>query len=212
MSLKLVIGNKNYSSWSLRAWLAMELTGSPYDEVRIPLYQADSHKRLLGYSPTAKVPVLQCEDGSVWDSLAIAEYLAERFPEAHLWPFGQAARAMARSICAEMHSGFVPLRSHMPMDMKRNQPLAEVPDEVAADIRRICAIWAECRTRFGQDGPYLFGHASIADAFYAPVASRLRSYAVVLPADAAAYVDTIYRWPVFQRWYQAALQETEIIE
>src|SRR5690606_5920572 len=138
MSLKLVIGNKNYSSWSLRAWLAMELTGSPYDEVRIPLYQADSHKRLLGYSPTAKVPVLQCEDGSVWDSLAIAEYLAERFPEAHLWPFGQAARAMARSICAEMHSGFVPLRSHMPMDMKRNQPLAEVPDEVAADIRRIC--------------------------------------------------------------------------
>jgi len=212
MSLILVVGNKNYSSWSLRAWLAMELTGSPYDEVRIPLYQADSHKRLLAYSPTAKVPVLQSEDGTVWDSLAIAEYLAERFPEAHLWPFGQAARAMARSICAEMHSGFVPLRSHMPMDMKRNQALAEVPDEVAADIRRICAIWAECRARFGQDGPYLFGHASIADAFYAPVASRLRSYAVELPADASAYVDTIYRWPAFQRWYQAALQETEIIE
>ena len=185
----------------------MELTGSPYDEVRIPLYQADSHKRLLGYSPTAKVPVLQCEDGSVWDSLAIAEYLAERFPEAHLWPFGQAARAMARSICAEMHSGFVPLRSHMPMDMKRNQPLAEVPDEVAADIRRICAIWAECRTRFGQDGPYLFGHASIADAFYAPVASRFRTYGVSLAPENAAYVETIMTLPAMREWVEAAKRE-----
>lgn len=212
MSLKLVIGNKNYSSWSLRGWLAMELTGAPYDEVLVPLYQPDSHKRLLGYSPTAKVPVLLCEDGAIWDSLAIAEYLAERFPEAHLWPFGQAARALARSVCAEMHSGFVALRSHMSMDMRRNEPLNEVPADVAEDIQRICAIWAECRERFGQDGPYLFGHASIADAFYAPVASRLRSYAVELPAEAAAYVETIYRWPAFQRWYQAALQETEIIE
>ncbi|MNO89709.1 Glutathione S-transferase YfcF [compost metagenome] len=212
MSLKLVIGNKNYSSWSLRGWLAMELTGAPYDEVLVPLYQPGSHKRLLAYSPTAKVPVLLCEDGAIWDSLAIAEYLAERFPEAHLWPFGEAARALARSVCAEMHSGFVALRSHMSMDMRRNEPLTEVPADVAEDIQRICAIWADCRTRYGQDGPYLFGHASIADAFYAPVASRLRSYAVELPADAAAYVETIYRWPAFQRWYQAALQETEIIE
>ncbi len=213
MALTLVIGNKNYSSWSLRGWLAMALTEAPFEELRIPLYAADSHRRLLVHSPTAKVPVLETEaDGAIWDSLAIAEYLAERFPEAHLWPFGQAARAHARAICAEMHSGFVALRSHMPMDMKRNQALDGIPEEAAEDIRRICAIWSDCRRRFGQDGPYLFGHASIADAFYAPVASRLRSYAVELPAEAAAYVDTIYRWPAFQRWYQAALQETEIIE
>jgi glutathione S-transferase len=212
MTLKLIIGNKNYSSWSLRAWLAIELTGAPYDEERIPLYQADSRSRLLSLSPTGKVPVLQCEDGTLWDSLAIAEYLAERFPEAHLWPLGQTARAHARSACAEMHSGFVPLRSHMPMDLRRQKPLDEVPEEVQADIRRICALWAGCRGRFGQDGPFLFGHASIADAFFAPVAARLRSYAVALPADAEAYVETIYRWPAFQRWYQAAMQETEIIE
>lgn len=209
MSLKLVIGNKNYSSWSLRGWLAMELTGAPYEEVLVPLYQADSHKRLLAYSPTAKVPVLLCEDGAIWDSLAIAEYLAERFPEAHLWPFGEAARALARSVCAEMHSGFVALRSHMSMDMRRNEPLTEVPADVAEDIRRICAIWADCRARFGQDGPYLFGHASIADAFFAPVAARLRSYRVALPAEAAAYVETIYQWPAFRRWYQAAVQEVQ---
>ncbi|WP_236207758.1 glutathione S-transferase family protein [Pseudomonas tohonis] len=213
MALTLVIGNKNYSSWSLRGWLAMALTEAPFQELRIPLYAADSHRRLLAHSPTAKVPVLETEaDGAIWDSLAIAEYLAERFPEAHLWPFGQAARAHARAICAEMHSGFVALRSHMPMDMKRNQALDGIPEEAAEDIRRICAIWSDCRRRFGQDGPYLFSHASIADAFYAPVASRLRSYAVELPGEAAAYVDTIYRWPAFQRWYQAALQETEIIE
>lgn len=212
MPLTLVIGNKNYSSWSLRAWLALQLTEAEYEEVLVPLYRPDSRQCLLSHSPTGKVPVLKCDDGTIWDSLAIAEYLAETFPEAHLWPRGEAARAFARSACAEMHSGFSALRSHLPMDLRRNQPLSEVPSEVVEDIRRICAIWAECRTRFGQDGPFLFGHASIADAFYAPVAGRLRSYAVALPADAEAYVETIYQWPAFQRWYQAALQETEIIE
>lgn len=209
MSLTLVIGNKNFSSWSLRAWLALELTGAVYDEQLVSLYGADSRRQLLQHSPTGKVPVLKCEDGVIWDSLAIAEYLAERFPEAHLWPFGQAARAFARSICAEMHSGFVPLRSNLPMNLRRNQPLAQLPDEVEADIARICALWQECRQRFGQDGPFLFGHASIADAFFAPVAARLRSYQVALPAEAEAYVNTIYQWPAFQRWYRAGLQETE---
>lgn len=207
--MKLVIGNKNYSSWSLRAALVLELTEEPYEELRIPLYQSDSRARLLAESPAGKVPVLQTEEGPVWDSLAIAEYLAERFAESHLWPRGQYARAVARAVCAEMHSGFVALRSHLPMDLKRNQPLARIPDEAAADIARVCALWADCRARFGQDGPFLFGHASIADAFYAPVAARFRSYAVELPAEAAAYVETIYRWPAFQRWYQAALEETE---
>ncbi|WP_137974893.1 glutathione S-transferase family protein [Pseudomonas sp. F(2018)] len=208
MSLKLVIGDKNYSSWSLRAALAMDLTGAPYEEILVHLYRPDSRTQLLTHAPTGKVPVLHTEDGPVWDSLAIAEYLAERFPEAHLWPRGQYARALARSVCAEMHSGFMALRSHMSMDLARDQALAEIPAEVQTDIDRVCKLWADCRQRFGQDGPFLFGHASIADAFFAPVAARLRSYRVALPTEAAAYVDTVYQWPAFQRWYQAALQET----
>ena len=209
MSLALVIGNKNYSSWSLRAWLAIELTGAPYEELFVPLYQADSRARLLAHSPTGKVPVLKTEEGAVWDSLAIAEYLAERFPEAHLWPRGQYARALARSVCAEMHSGFVALRTHLPMDLKRDQALTAIPADAQDDIQRICALWAECRAGFGQDGPFLFGHASIADAFFAPVAARLRSYRVDLPEAAAAYVETIYQWPAFQRWLQAALEDAQ---
>ncbi|WP_394561625.1 glutathione S-transferase family protein [Aquipseudomonas alcaligenes] len=207
MPLKLVIGDKNYSSWSLRAALAMDLTGAPYEEIKVRLYQPDSRSLLLTHAPTGKVPVLQTEEGPVWDSLAIAEYLAERFPEARLWPRGQYARALARSVCAEMHSGFMALRSHMAMDLARDQALAEVPAEVQADIERICRLWADCRQRFGQDGAFLFGHASIADAFFAPVAARLRSYRVTLPAEAAAYVETIYQWPAFSRWYQAAQEE-----
>ncbi|XQE66409.1 glutathione S-transferase family protein [Pseudomonas sp. P3C3] len=209
MSLKLVIGDKNYSSWSLRAALALDLTGEPYEEILERLYRPDSRARLLSHSPTGKVPVLLTEEGPVWDSLAIAEYLAERFPEAHLWPRGQYARALARSVCAEMHSGFVALRSHLSMDLARDQALAELPSEAQADIDRVCRLWADCRQRFGQDGAFLFGHASIADAFFAPVAARLRSYRVVLPAEAAAYVETIYQWPAFRRWYQVALQEVQ---
>ncbi len=209
MSLTLVIGNKNYSSWSLRAWLALELAGAPFEEVLVSLYGPESRRQLLQHSPTGKVPVLKSEDGVIWDSLAIAEYLAERFPEAHLWPRGQAARALARSVCAEMHSGFVALRSHMPMDLRRDQALAQVPADALADIERVCALWQTCREQYGQDGDFLFGHASIADAFFAPVAARLYSYRVVLPAAAQAYVNSIYQWPAFQRWYQAGLQETE---
>lgn len=209
MPLKLVIGDKNYSSWSLRAALALDLTGVPYEEILERLYRPDSRARLLSHSPTGKVPVLLTEEGPVWDSLAIAEYLAERFPEAHLWPRGQYARALARSVCAEMHSGFVALRSHLSMDLARDQALAELPAEAKADIDRVCRLWADCRQRFGQDGAFLFGHASIADAFFAPVAARLRSYRVALPAEAAAYVETIYQWPAFRRWYQAAVQEVQ---
>lgn len=207
MALKLVIGDKNYSSWSLRGALALDLTGAPYEEIAVRLFQPDSRGQLLAHSPTGKVPVLLAEDGPVWDSLAIAEYLAERFPEAHLWPRGQYARALARSVCAEIHSGFMALRSHMSMDLARDKALAEIPSEAQADIDRVCRLWADCRQRFGQDGPFLFGHASIADAFFAPVAARLRSYRVDLPAEAAAYVETIYQWPAFRRWYQAALRE-----
>ena len=207
MSLTLVIGNKTYSSWSLRAALAMELAGAEYREELIALDRADTRARILQHSPTGKVPLLLSEDGAIWDSLAIAEYLAECFPAAQLWPQARAARALARSACAEMHSGFVALRSHLPMDLQRNQALAAIPADAEADIQRICALWAECRQRFGQGGPYLFGQPSLADAFFAPVAARLRSYQVALPAAAAAYVETIYQWPAFQRWYQAAQEE-----
>lgn len=207
MSLVLIIGNKTYSSWSLRAALAMELAEAPYSEVLIPLDRPDTRARILVHSPTGKVPLLQTEEGPVWDSLAIGEYLAESFPEAHLWPRGEYARAVARSVCAEMHSGFAALRTHLPMNLKRDQALAEMPADAEADIRRICALWAECRGNFGEGGPFLFGHASLADAFFAPVAARLRSYRVALPEVAAAYVATVYQWPAFQRWYQAAQAE-----
>ncbi|MFT5781451.1 MAG: glutathione S-transferase [Pseudomonas sp.] len=207
MSLSLIIGNKNYSSWSLRAGLAMELARASYDEVLIALDQPDTHARILAYSPTAKVPLLCTDEGPLWDSLAIAEYLAERFPEAQLWPRERYARGLARSVCAEMHSGFMALRSHLPMDLARAQPLANIPPEVQTDILRVIELWADCRARFGADGAFLFGQATIVDAFYAPVAARLRSYQVPLPAEAAAYVTTIYQWPAFQRWYQAALKE-----
>ena len=209
MALQLVIGDKNYSSWSLRAALAVELAGVECEEVLVRLYQPDSRAQLLRHSPSGKVPVLLTEHGPVWDSLAIAEYLAERYPEAQLWPQAPQARALARSVCAEMHSGFSALRSHLPMDLARDKALTELPDAAQADIDRICAIWADCRERFATSGNYLFGQASIADAFFAPVAARLRSYHVALPTTAAAYVETIYRWPAFRRWYQAALQEVK---
>lgn len=207
MALTLVIGDKTYSSWSLRAWLALELAGAQYGEQVVRLNQPDSRERILEHSPTGKVPLLKTAEGSIWDSLAISEYLAETFPEAHLWPRGAYARAIARSVSAEMHSGFVPLRSNMPMDLSRDEALAAVPADVQADIERICAIWARCREEFGQDGPFLFGHASLADAFFAPVAVRFRGYRVALPAEAAAYVETIYQWPVFVRWQLEAREE-----
>lgn len=207
MSLTLVIGSKNLSSWSLRGWLAMQLTGAEFEEILIPLGGQDTTRRIREHSPSGRVPALKCEHGQIWDSLAIAEYLAERFPEAHLWPRGEAARALARSVCAEMHSGFMALRSHMPMDIQRNQPLAEVPESVEADIARVVELWKLCRQQFGQDGPFLFGHASIADAFYAPVATRLRSYCVTLPIEAQNYVDAIYAWPAFRPWLEAAKVE-----
>ncbi|MBU0901329.1 MAG: glutathione S-transferase family protein [Gammaproteobacteria bacterium] len=207
MSLTLVIGDKTYSSWSLRAALALELSGAPYSEQLIALNRPETRAQILQHSPTGKVPLLITDEGIIWDSLAISEYLAECFPAAQLWPQERAARALARSACAEMHSGFVALRSHLPMDLKRNQALAEIPADAMADIQRICALWAECRQRFAQAGGFLFGQPSLADAFFAPVAARLRSYQVALPAEAAAYVETIYQWPAFQRWYQAAQEE-----
>ncbi|WP_219062355.1 glutathione S-transferase family protein [Pseudomonas sp. UMAB-08] len=209
MSLHLIIGDKRFSSWSLRPALALalDMIGVPYTEQVIWLNQPDSRQRALEHSPTGKVPLLKTEHGTIADSLAIIEYLAERFPEAGLWPQDIAARAQARSACAQMHSGFMGLRTHMGFDLRHDAALDVIPADAQADIDRIVALWAECRAAAVESGPYLFGKLSAADAFFAPVAVRLRTYRVALPAEAEAYVETIYQWPAFQRWQKAGLEE-----
>ncbi|QXG36930.1 glutathione S-transferase family protein [Pseudomonas viridiflava] len=208
MSLHLIIGDKRYSSWSLRPWLVLEMTGAPFTDQVIRLNLPDTRENILKYSPTGKVPALQCEHGTIIDSLAICEYLVERFPDVDLWPRDISARAQARSACAQMHSGFMSLRSNMPMDLRQDQALEVIPVDTQADIDRIVALWAECRNAAREDGPFLFGRPSIADAFFAPVAIRLRTYRVALPEEALAYIETIYKWPAFQRWQQAGLEES----
>ncbi len=208
MSLHLIIGDKRYSSWSLRPWLVLEMTGAPFTDQVIRLNLPGTRENILKYSPTGKVPALQCEHGTIIDSLAICEYLVERFPDDDLWPRDISARAQARSACAQMHSGFMSLRSNMPMDLRQDQALEVIPVDTQADIDRIVALWAECRKAAREDGPFLFGRPSIADAFFAPVAIRLRTYRVALPDEALAYIETIYQWPAFKRWQQAGLEES----
>ncbi len=207
MSLHLIIGDKLLSSWSLRAALAVELTGAPYSEERVKLGKPDTREQLLKHSPTAKVPLLKTARGTIADSLAIAEYLAEQFPSESLWPTDIAARAQARSACAQMHSGFFAMRNHMPFNLSHDAPLNPVPPEVKVDIERMLALWAECRAVATEEGPYLFGRVSLADAFFAPIAVRLRTYQVKLPAADEAYVETVYQWPAFKAWQKAGLEE-----
>lgn len=207
MSLHLIIGDKRYSSWSMRPWLVLEMIGVPFTEQIIALSQSDTRALILKHSPTGKVPALVCEHGTIVDSLAISEYLAELFPKAALWPVDVVARAQARSACAQMHSGFMSLRSNMPMDLRHDQALEVISVDTQDDIERVVALWAECRAASTEQGPFLFGKPSIVDAFFAPVAVRLRTYHVELPATAAAYVETIYQWPAFQNWQQAGLEE-----
>ncbi|WP_085675086.1 MULTISPECIES: glutathione S-transferase family protein [unclassified Pseudomonas] len=209
MTYQLIIGDKLYSSWSLRGALALELAGVPYEESLIKLNQPDTRKRILEFSATGKVPLLKTEHGVIADSLAIAEYLNERHPEAQLWPADVAARAQARSACAQMHSGFFALRGAMSFDLTRDQALENIPLDVQVDIDRIVALWSECRLVAKDSGPFLFGKPTLADAFFAPVAVRLRTYRVEVPAEAATYIETIYQWPAFQAWQQAGLAECE---
>lgn len=214
MALKLIIGNKNYSSWSLRPWLAMKVAGIAFDEVRIRLQQTDTRDMILRYSPSARVPCLLDGKLTVWDSLAICEYVNEQVEGGSLWPRDRAARAHARSVVAEMHSGFAPLRTHMPMDIRGRHPdrgaLATQRADVAADITRIHAIWSDCLAASG--GPLLFGAFSIADAFFAPVVTRFRTYAVPLPAPLSTYSDTVFALPTMQQWVEAATNEVETID
>ncbi|MGE1176005.1 glutathione S-transferase family protein [Pseudomonas sp. BW7P1] len=209
MSLHLIIGDKLLSSWSLRAALALELTGAPYTEELVKLGKPDTRERLLKHSPTAKVPLLKTARGTIADSLAIAEYLAEQYPSEQLWPTDIAARAQARSACAQMHSGFFAMRNHMPFNLSHDAPLNPVPPEVKVDVERMLALWAECRAAATEEGPFLFGRVSLADAFFAPIAVRLRTYQVKLPAEDEAYVETVYQWPAFQAWQKAGLEELQ---
>ncbi|MCK9193169.1 MAG: glutathione S-transferase family protein, partial [Nevskia sp.] len=179
--MKLVIGNKNYSSWSLRPWLALKVAEIPFEEILIPLYQADSKARQLAFSPAGKVPILVDGAVTIWDSLAILEYVAEQYPDRGLWPRAIAARAHARSVSAEMHAGFAALRTAMPMNCRATLAGKGHTPEALADIARIAAIWGDCRARYGNDGPFLFGAFSNADAFYAPVVTRFLTYGVALP-------------------------------
>ncbi len=208
--LTLVVGTKNYSSWSLRPYLALAHTGQPFQEVVIHLGEPDSPEKILKYSPSGRVPLLKHGELTIWDSLAICEYLAETFPEARLWPEERETRAVARSVTAEMHSGFAMLRQHMNMNLRARKPGQGRAPGVAEDIARIQDIWTGCRTRFGQGGSFLFGRFSIADAFYAPVVTRFVTYDVELRPECAAYRDAVLALPAFQKWAEAAKHEPSI--
>jgi len=211
MRLHLVVGNKNYSSWSMRPWIGMKVAGIPFDETVTPIYQPGAKEKLLTYSPAGKVPILLDGDVRVWESLAILEYVAEKFPEKGLWPADAAARAHARAISSEMHAGFLPLRRHLPMNMWRVAATRYLTSEAAAHARRIDAMWIDCRSRFGAGGEFLFGKFSAADAMYAPVVSRFATYAVAVSAPARAYMDAVMALPAWKEWETAALAEETVL-
>ncbi len=211
MPLHLVVGNKNYSSWSFRPWLALRAAGIPFAETVIPLYAPGSKEQFLALSPAGKVPILQDGAVTVWESLAILEYAAEKFPEAGLWPRDPATRAHARAIASEMHAGFAPLRSQLPMNMRRPVKKLALNAEAAANVARIDAMWSDCRARFGDGGPFLFGAFSAADAMYAPVVSRFQTYDVDVGAASAAYMQAMTALPAWQEWQAAALEEEWVL-
>jgi len=207
--MKLVIANKNYSSWSLRPWLLLKQAGIPFEEEKLSFNDPEFKARVRRYSPVGKVPVLVDGDLVVWDSLAIAEYVAERHPEAHLWPEEVVARGRARAICAEMHSGFAAMRNHMGMNCELSLPGAIFQRDVQADVARVLDIWRACREAHQAQGPFLFGRFSVADAFFAPVTRRFVTYGTPLPAVARHYVETIAALPAMQEWLTEALSEND---
>jgi glutathione S-transferase len=211
MGLELVIGNKNYSSWSFRPWLAMKVARIAFAETVIPLDTPDFKSRIADLSVAGKVPVLIDGDTRVWESLAILEYLAERFPEAGLWPRDAHARAHARAICSEMHAGFQPLRRQFPMNMRRPVKGHELNVDAATDVRRIETLWGDCRARFGQGGPFLYGAFGAADAMYAPVVSRFHTYGVEVGAATRDYMRAIMALPAWDEWREAARREPWVI-
>ncbi|MCW5691497.1 MAG: glutathione S-transferase family protein [Pseudolabrys sp.] len=211
MLLKLIIGNKNYSSWSLRPWIAMTVAGIPFEEVLIPFETDEFKKTVADVSGTGKVPVLIDGDIRVWESLAILEYLADKFPAAGLWPKDAAARAHARVVANEMHAGFQPLRNHLPVNFARKIIKRDLPPPVQGNVHRIEALWADCRARFGataeRAGPFLFGAFGNADAMYVPVVSRFHTYDVEVTPETRAYMDAVMALPAFKAWEAAGIAE-----
>jgi glutathione S-transferase len=211
MALTLLIGNKNYSSWSLRPWIAMKVAGIAFNEIVISLDAADFKRRVLEVSGTGKVPALIDGDIHVWESLAILEHLADRFPEAGLWPADIAARAHARAVSAEMHAGFLPLRRECPMNMWRPVRPHTLSADAQANVARIDAMWSDCRARFGRGGAFLFGAFGAADAMYAPVVSRFATYGVAVSDAARAYMAAVAALPAYAEWRDAALKEQWVL-
>jgi glutathione S-transferase len=204
--LRLIVGNKLYSSWSMRPWLVVKAFEIPFEEVVIPLYREGSKEHILEHSPSGKVPCL-IDGVTVWESLAIIDYLAETYPGKAVWPRERAARAHARSAATEMHAGFQALRQSCPMNLaKRFAPKDRGPD-VKANVDRITSLWSEARRRFGSSGPFLYGAFSAADAMYAPVVTRFDTYQIEVDGNTRAYMDAILNHPAFVAWRQAALQE-----
>ena len=211
MALKLVIGNKNYSSWSFRPWIAMKVAGLAFDEEVISLNAEDFKPRVSKHSGTGKVPVLIDGPVQVWESLAILEYLAEKLPAANLWPQDSAARAHARAISSEIHAGFLPLRRAFPMNMWRPVKQLVLNAEAAANVARIDAMWTDCRSRFGSGGPFLFGAFTAADAMYAPVVSRFHTYGISASDSARGYMAAMIALPAWGQWLAAALKEPWVL-
>jgi glutathione S-transferase len=209
--LRLIIGNKNYSSWSFRPWLAMKFAGITFEETLISLEAADFKSRLLELGGAGRVPVLVDGGVRVWESLAILEYLAEKFPAAGLWPRDSMARAHARAVASEMHAGFQPLRRLLPMNMSRPAMPRALDADARADVARIKSIWRECRARFGAGGPFLYGAFGVADAMYAPVVSRFHTYTVEVDAVARDYMGTLMTLPAWREWRDAARREPWVL-
>jgi glutathione S-transferase len=209
--MQLVIGNKNYSSWSMRPWVLAREAGIAFEELQLKFDDTGRARGVDRFGVAGKVPVLVIDGQPVWDSLAICETLAELHPAKQLWPADARARQVARSICAEMHSGFQGLRGAMPMNIRSRHPGKGMTPESKRDIERVVAIWSSCRERFGKDGPLLFGRFSIADAYYAPVVTRFQTYAVALPPAAQAYCDAVLALRAVREWMDAARRETEFV-
>lgn len=212
--IHLIIGNKRYSSWSLRGWLAARLSGLAFEETLIPLYEEGSSEKIKAFNPNAPalVPSLRVGDHAIWDTLAIAEYFAEAAPDKHLWPADPLERATARSVASEMHSGFAALRNHVPMDVRAKHPYKPMPEAVEKDIARILDIWRSCRKAHQDKGPFLFGHITLADVFYAPVLVRLESRSIPLDPVCQAYFNAMWDEPNFAEWRDEGLKESWIIE
>jgi len=208
----LIVGNKNYSSWSLRPWLLLMEKGISFDETKIPLYIEGSKDELLKFSPSGKVPAFEHDGNIVWDSLSICEYIAEVYPETNCWPEGINERSFARSISHEMHSGFFAIRNMLHMNCRLEMIFDDISPQLQSDIDRICEIWRSCRDKYSKSGAYLFGDFTIADAMYAPIVLRFQSYGIKVGGVEREYMDMVLSNSSLKKWVSEGILETEIIE